>query len=143
MAGVVPNALRVDDCDGASQTDMEAIGFGSMHQCLGSHQVELLEPLLEKLPGSQSDRRIGALGLRRLRAQKNMAAHRGQSQGVHSRRQIVVDLHHLLISKAVFQCAVQSGVWVFLVSCCRNQLNLLVLYGVGTKVVEIPHLELS
>ena len=41
-AGVVPGALRINDCDGAARANPEAVGLGAVHFWLETNEAEFL-----------------------------------------------------------------------------------------------------
>ena len=72
-AGVIPGSFRVDYRDGALGADTEAICFRPMNQGLRAAEIELLEAVLEKLPGGHAFIGGAALGLGGSSAEENMA----------------------------------------------------------------------
>ena len=60
VAGVIPDGLWVNDCDGAADADAEAVGFATMDDGLGAAEFELVEAFFEKFPGDGSGDVIAA-----------------------------------------------------------------------------------
>ena len=49
-AGVIPNGVGINDCDGAMTADPEAVGFRPINHGLRPRKLELLKAALEVLP---------------------------------------------------------------------------------------------
>ena len=49
-AGVIPDDIGINDGDGATDADPEAVGFGPVDEGLGAAEPELGEAFFEKLP---------------------------------------------------------------------------------------------
>lgn len=49
-AGVIPGGVWVDDGDGATGADAEAVGLGTMDEGLGAAELELVEAVFEEFP---------------------------------------------------------------------------------------------
>jgi hypothetical protein len=70
---VVPDALRIDDGDGALLAHTQAVGFGAKHTRAGRHQAELGEALLEVVPRGEAFSLRAALRLGLVSAEEDMA----------------------------------------------------------------------
>ena len=53
-AGPVPDALGIDDGDGALTTDLQTVRLGAV-DAPRSHEVEFHEPALQEIPGFEGD----------------------------------------------------------------------------------------
>src|SRR6266511_787716 len=72
-AGVVPDALGVDDRDRAMHADAQAVGLGTIDAAVRERESQLLEALLEIVPRLDARLFGGALWLCLVAAQKDMA----------------------------------------------------------------------
>src|SRR6185436_482902 len=68
----VPDPVGVDHGDGATAADVEAVGAGDVHVPL-ARQAQLLEPLVQELPGADRPFAAAALGLGRIAAEEDVA----------------------------------------------------------------------
>ena len=73
LTRVVPSALGINDCDGATLTDAQAVRLGPQYAAL-LRQVQLLEPPLQKRPCRKAAFLLAALRLFLIAAEKNMSA---------------------------------------------------------------------
>lgn len=48
---MIPDGVGIDHGDRASRADAEAVGFAAMDERFGTAELELGEPLFQKLPG--------------------------------------------------------------------------------------------
>lgn len=80
-AGVIPDRLRVNHCDGSFKTHPQAIGFCAIDQRLGPDQVKLLEPTLQVFPRLQAHGLGGAFGFSLISAKKDMPPVPLQAEG--------------------------------------------------------------
>ena len=71
-AGVIPDAIRVNDRDRPAQADAQAVDLAAINERLRADEMELLEACLEEFPRSQRllARRAFRLGL--VRAEEDM-----------------------------------------------------------------------
>ena len=53
-AGAVPDAIGIDDGDGALEADAEAVGFRAVNQRLGAGEVKFFQTALQIFPGFQT-----------------------------------------------------------------------------------------
>jgi len=71
-AGVIPGAIRIDQCDGSMRADLQAICLGAIDTA-GSEQSELHETFFQVVPGLKACRPGGALGFALVAAQENVS----------------------------------------------------------------------
>lgn len=79
-AGVVPNTLGVNDRDGPSKTNAQAIGFGSVHQGFRSGKLQILQSLFKVFPGFDPILLWSTLRFSLIRAEENVASVLFQAQ---------------------------------------------------------------
>ncbi len=72
-AGVVPDALRIDDRDGTARADAEAVGLGAEHSRLEANEPKLLEAVFQKRPRLEASLPGAALRLSLVGAEKYVA----------------------------------------------------------------------
>lgn len=72
VAGVIPSAFGVDECDGALLADAEAVGFGAEGPA-GADEAELGEAAFEVSPGFEGTGFVAAFGLGLIAAEKDVA----------------------------------------------------------------------
>jgi hypothetical protein len=72
-AGVVPNSFRVNDGDGTTAADPQAIGFRPVDKPIRSGQFQLVESGLEEFPSRQAGFFGAALWLCGISAKEDMA----------------------------------------------------------------------
>lgn len=71
---VIPDAVGIDDCDGAVLADAEAVGFGSEDAFGALHEAEFREALFEVVPTGDAGVFVAAFGLGLVCAEEDMAA---------------------------------------------------------------------
>lgn len=72
-AGVIPDAVRIDDRDGPIDANTKAVGFCSMNQLVGVGEIEFFEAGFEELPGGGPGFGPAAFGLGRGGAEEEVA----------------------------------------------------------------------
>ena len=82
-AGVVPNAIGVDDGDGAVDAGAEAVGFGAEEVWSGpGGEAEFGDAAFEVVPGIDAELFGAALGFGLIGAKKEVAACGGEAEGL-------------------------------------------------------------
>jgi len=76
---LIPNAFRINECDGPLRADTQAVGLGSEDAAFPVRKTQLLQPGLQEFPGFLLKRRIRALSAH---AQKYVARVRAEMQEV-------------------------------------------------------------
>ena len=88
-AGMIPDSIGVDHRYRAVRADAEAIGLASVNQGFGTAEFEVVQPVLEELPGRRSLFGSTAFGLGGSGAQEDMPFVGVQIEGFRSRSQKV------------------------------------------------------
>ncbi len=78
-AGVIPDAFRVNDGNGATEADAEAVGFRPENG--GGVEVERGEAGFEEIPGDEAGVAVAALGLGLIGAEEDVAGSIGEAGG--------------------------------------------------------------
>ena len=79
-ARVVPGSLRIDESDGTVHANPETVGFGSIDQRFGPHQVQHFQPRFQELPGNQPVRARTTLRLGWVGTEEDVAAVGAQAE---------------------------------------------------------------
>src|ERR1041385_1557392 len=69
---MIPDALRINDCNGSPNANAQTIGFGAIYQWSWSDQVQFLEAVLQVIPGFEALFFRSAFGFGLVGAEKNV-----------------------------------------------------------------------
>jgi len=65
--GVVPDSVRIYDCDGSLLAYPEAVGLGTINAILAFGEIQFFESALQVIPRFETDVTRSAFGLRGIR----------------------------------------------------------------------------
>ena len=71
-AGVIPDAFRINHCDGAVRADAKAICLGAVNQRVWANKIQFLKAAFQIFPRLKTLFLRGAVRLGLVRAQKNV-----------------------------------------------------------------------
>jgi hypothetical protein len=71
-AGMIPGGIGVNDCDGTTGADAEAVGLGAMNEGLGAAEFEFGEAFFKELPRGHAFVISAAFGLGRSGAEEDV-----------------------------------------------------------------------
>jgi hypothetical protein len=77
---VIPDPLRIHDRDRSAHADPQTIHLRAIDERQGAGEFQILQPLLEKVPGLQPLFAFATFRLRLVRAQEDVAAEGFQAQ---------------------------------------------------------------
>ena len=88
-ARVIPDAFGINDRDRPAHANAQTVGLGAIHQRLRPGEVQFLQAPLQKFPRRQARFARAAFRLRRVGAQKNVAAEFFEAERFHGGLQFI------------------------------------------------------
>ena len=89
-AGMIPDTFGIYDGDGAARADAQATGLAAVNERLRANELEFLEPLFQKIPGSERRLPRRTFGFGGIHAEKDVAPVFFQAERFNGALQFVV-----------------------------------------------------